>query len=340
MSPAGAFGALGHSNGTQAQVDSKSVASATTSKKNYQLGVDMDFYTYPGQDVAEYAEPDVQYVKSLHANAMSVAFPFFVTGPKASSVYASPETPSPAELALIAQDAKKAGLYFSLRPLLDEWNLKQAHMSRVAYVPPNMAAWFASYERFLKPYAQMAQKYGIPEFVTGVEFDSFNSSPYWAKLDKYLRKYYHGTLSYSDNWSVDFPKVVNASGVVQTDDAYPMMHEPDSASVARLTRAWDAYLQTRPRGIVLSEVGIAAQTGAYYEPYNVVSNGKPLIPAIMVHWFTAACDAMVNEHEAGLYFWAFSFGQQFNIPPSESSPASFVDGPGQAAISACFKRLS
>jgi hypothetical protein len=106
-----------------------------------------------------------------------------------------------------------------------------------------------------------------------------------------------------------------------------------------LTVAWDHYLGTRPHGIVLSEVGIAAQSGAYYAPYNVIWNGKPLKPTIQVHWFDAACNAVVNEHETGIYFWSLGLGQQLNVPPGPADPASWVDGPGQNAISACFKRL-
>lgn len=299
----------------------------------------MDFYTFAGENIAEYAGPDIQYVKSLHANALSVSFPFFVSGPKANSVYGTPATPSPADLAILAQDARNAGLYFSIRPLLDETNLRKFHKSRVAYVPPNQAKWFASYERFLKPYAQMAQRSKIPAIVTGTEFDSFNNSPYWFRLDRYLRRYYRGTLAYSNNWSVPFGKRINSARVVEMDDAYPMLREPDSASVPALTRAWDKYLGARPHDIVLSEVGISAQSGAYQEPYNVVWNGKPLIPAIQVHWFDAICNAVVNENEAGVYFWAFGLGQPLNMPPSGASPGSFVDGPGQQAIVACFKRL-
>jgi hypothetical protein len=328
-----------HPGSSQATTDSKAIPQVQAAKK-YQLGLDMDFYTYPGQDVTEYAETDIQYVKSLHANALSVAFPFFTNGPKSSSVHASPETPSPAELELLAKDAKKAGLYFSLRPLLDDAALNQGKLSRTSWLPPHLKAWFTSYEKFLKPYATMAQAAKIPEFVIGVEFDEFNSSPYWAKLAAYLRHYYHGTLAYSNNWNVPIASRVNSAGVVQTDDAYPIIHKADNASVASLTKAWDAYLRTRPAGIALSEVGIAAQSHAYAEPYNVKSNGKPLIPAIQAHWFDAVCKAVVNEREAGVYFWAFSFGQPLNVPPSTSSPASYVDGAGQKAISSCFKRLS
>jgi hypothetical protein len=312
---------------------------AASAKPRYQLGIDIDFYTYPGLNVAPLAARDMAYAKSLHANSVSVSFPFFISGPKSNTVYGTSSTPSPAELAIVAQAAKNAGLYFSIRPLLDETSLRKAHSARTAWLPTRLGQFFGSYERFLKPYAQMAQAQKIPEIIIGVEFDRFNYSPYWNRLAGYLRGYYHGTLAYSNNWEMKVRKLVSSGKVVQLLDAYPIMHLTDSATIAQVTRSWDKYLAGYPRGIVLSEVGIAAQSKAYGVPYNVVSNGKPLVPAIQVHWFDAVCNAVASEHDGGVYFWAVGFGEPLNVPPSTSSPGSFVDGPGAKAISACFKRL-
>ena len=46
-----------------------------------QLGIDIDLYTYPGQDFAAAAATDIAYIASLHANSMSISFPFFMSGP-------------------------------------------------------------------------------------------------------------------------------------------------------------------------------------------------------------------------------------------------------------------
>jgi hypothetical protein len=322
-----------------AHLGSKATSAVASAKPRYQLGIDIDFYTYPGLNIAANATADISYIKSLHANAVSVSFPFFVSGPKSNTVHGTSATPSPAELATLAQAAENAGLYFSIRPLLDETSLRKGHTSRTAWLPTHLGQFFGSYERFLKPYAQMAQAQKIPEIITGVEFDRFNSSPYWGKLASYLRRYYHGTLAYSNNWEIKVRKLVNSAKVVQLLDAYPIMHLTDSATVAQVTRSWDKYLAGYPRGIVLSEVGIAAQSKAYGVPYNVVPNGKPLVPAIQVHWFDAVCNAVASEHDGGVYYWAVGFGERLNVPPSKAHPADWVDGPGAKAISACFKRL-
>ncbi len=313
---------------------------AWAGKPARQLGIDVDFYVYaPGEDVSGIAAADVAYARSLHANSLSVSFPFFTDGWRGDTVYGNGETPSPADLAIVAAAADRAGLYFSIRPLMDESSLHHKG-GRTKWTPTHPAAWFASYEQFLKPYAEMAQGEHIPEFFTGAEFDRFNSSPYWAKLDAYLRRYYHGALAYANNWDIPIAKTVNTEQVTQTVDAYPPTSISSGASVAALTVKWDRYLSHKARGVVISEIGIAAQAGAYDRPFRLVWGGESLDPAIQERWFTAGCDSMVNEHGGGIYFWSVSFGQSLDSPPTLANPTAFVDGPGASAIAACFTRLS
>lgn len=335
---AAVVGCAGTSSGGSVRADSASTtrdAAAATPRR--QLGIDMDFYTYPGYDVTPGAAADVAYAQSLGANALSVSFPYFVSGPKARSVYGTTSTPTPAQLAIIAQDAEQAGLYFSIRPLLDQRTLKKG--GRVYWKPVDLPALFASYEKFLRPYAQMAQRYHIQEIIIGTEFDEFYNSPYWGKLAAYLRRYYRGTFGFSNNWNVPVTRRVK-SGVVQLVDAYPIMKLNDNASPRTLTGSWDDYLRRYQRGTVLSEVGIAALSGAYRAPYNASPNGEPLKPYIQERWFTAACDAVANSRDGGIYFWVLNVGQPLNVPPTKSTPAAWVDGPGATAIAACFKHLS
>lgn len=301
-----------------------------------QLGVGIDFYTYLGQDVLSAAEKTVPYVKSLHANAISISFPYFMRGEHASAVYASPETPSPAQLAQVASVAEKAGLYVSLRPLLDEFRIGK---SRTDWKPDNPAKWFASYTRFLLPYAEMAQQTHIPELIEGTEFSLFGHSRRWNRLVGALRKVYTGTLAYDSNWGIPI-RNSGGSGVAEGVDAYQPMAVPANARQARLTAAWTAYDRTLPQGTVEFELDIAAVRGAYRRPYQVSGwNEAKLAPYIQVRWFTAACDALVRAKLGGIYYWAVGLGQSTSIPPTLSEPGSWVDSPGATAVAACFKRI-
>jgi len=301
-----------------------------------QLGIGVDFYTYPGQNVVAGAESTIGYVKSLHANSISISFPFFTHGRSSSRVYATSETPSPAELATVASIAERAGLYVSIRPLLDETTLGE---SRTVWMPRNAAAWFASYQRFLLPYAQMAQLALIPEVVEGTEFDQFATSPRWNRLASAIRRVYKGTLVYDNNWGTRIAGS-GGSGVAEAVDTYKPLRVPATATIAQLTAGWRAYDATLPRGTVEAEVDIAAVRGAYGRPYDVGPwPTKRLAPAVQVDWFTAACNAMADLHLGGIYFWAVGLGQSLTTPPGLANPGSWVDSPGAAAIAACFQRL-
>ncbi len=268
----------------------------TPARPAMQLGVDIDAYTYPGQDIAAAARADIAYVRSLHANAVSVSFPFFMTGPGASSVYASPRTPTPGQIATIAQTAVRAGLYVSIRPLLDEGNLGR---SRPRWAPRNPRRWFASYQKFLLPYAAIAQQAGVPELIVGAEFSKFAGSRRWNSLDAALRRVFRGTLTFSNNgW--DYPRTFTGNGgrgVRQAVDAYPPLPAPFAAG-------WTAYDRALPARIVETEVGIAAAPGAFRSPWRQRWPGAPVDQSVQVRWFSAACRAAARTHLAGIYFWS------------------------------------
>jgi hypothetical protein len=303
-----------------------------------QLGVGVDFYTYPGQDVVAAAERTVAYVKSLHANAISISFPYFMHGATATSVYGSNLTPSPAELAEVAGLAEKAGLYVSLRPLLDETSI--GGLSRTNWEPTDQTAWFASYQQFLQPYAEMAQQARIPEIIDGTEFSVFGHSALWNGLVSALRAVYTGAIVYDNNWGI--PVQGNGgTGITEAVDAYQPIELPANATQQQLTAAWTTYDRTLPPGTVELEVDIAAVSGAYIKPYKISGwNETALDPSIQVNWFASACSALAAANLGGIYFWAVGLGQSTTTPPDLAEPASWVDSPGAAAVEACFERLA
>jgi hypothetical protein len=305
-------------------------------KPAVQLGVDIDFYAYYGEDMAAAAASTVNYAKRLGANAVSISFPVFADGQLSSAVHATIRTPSPAALSIVVSLAEKAGMYVSIRPLLDEASLGT---SRTKWRPANLAQWFASYQAFLLPYAKMAQRAMIPELFNGAEFVRFQTSSWWRGLDKALRGVYTGTLAYANNWGNPIYPAAGGIGVQETVDAYAPISVTARASVAKLSAGWSAYDRTLPAGIIETEAGIAAVPGAYRFPYRFNWKGKPLAPSIQTSWFTALCQAAASNHIGGIYFWSVDLGQPLDVPPSISDPASFVDGPGAKAISGCFASL-
>jgi hypothetical protein len=296
----------------------------------FQRGIDIDAYTYPGQHVAAAAKVDVAYIKGLHANAVSVSFPFFVSGPKAGGVHATSATPTPAQIAVLVRVARAAGLRVTIRPLLDEGSLRQC---RCTWAPAHPGRWFVSYQDFLLPYAVAAQSAGADVLVVGTELNRFSHSSLWVPLDWAVRSVFHGQLACDSNWG-RVNRFTGACGLPasgQAVDAYP----PMPGNVGTGWRLFDALL---PRGITESEVGIDAVAGAYSQPYRHYWPGATLAPRVQAQWFTAACHAAMAGHLGGIYFWPVGLGGDPGAGPTAAFQGAW-GGPGARAISRCFAMI-
>ena len=293
-----------------------------------QRGIDLDAYTYRGQDVAAAAQADIAYMTSLHANAVMISIPFFVNGQHGSRVYATTATPTPAQVAIMVRDAQGAGLRVSLRPLLDE---KSIGTARRRWAPVDPAAWFQSYQRFLIPYAEMASSLHVPVFVVGTELTRFSRSSQWAGLDAGLRTRYQGTLACVDNWDASQAPGNCGPGTQQLVDAYHPLLPP-------LTSTWDAYDHTLAPGTVEAEVGIAAAPDAFRQPYVTHWPTARLDVTVQAQWFSAACQAAATEHLGGLYFWSLTLSAE-PAGPTLADQGNWAGSAGARAISTCFATL-
>ena len=161
-----------------------------------QLGVDLDFYATPRTNIVPTAQQDIAYIKSLHANAVSISFPLHsdkagtVIGPLA-------KTPSVAQLNTLITMAENAHLAVTVRPLLNQDTLGKA---RVHWKPAHLAAWFAAYRNFLLPYVALAQRDHVAVFVIGTELNAFANAAGWTALRDAISAQYHGQLAFSNNW--------------------------------------------------------------------------------------------------------------------------------------------
>jgi hypothetical protein len=291
----------------------------------FQRGIDVDFYTYPGQDVAAAAAATVGYALSLHANAIAISFPFFMTSRYSSGVHPSAATPTPGQLATVIIAARRAGMRVTLRPLLDE---KALGGSRAGLPPVNLAAWFATYRQFLLPYLVMAQQLHVSEFITGAELTQFSGSQDWKDLNAIIRRIYHGRLGCSDNLKV---RRGGCGTAIQLVDAYQPLQPP-------LAAAWRSYDAAFPRGTVVAEISIAAVYGAWTQPWVNEWPGSPLDPSIQAQWFTDACHAATADHLGGIYFWSLDLSVR-QTGTTLAHEAHWAYSSGASAISRCFASI-
>lgn len=303
-------------------------AVAAVAKPVFQKGIDVDVYTYHGQDFPSTADSVVSYVKKLGANSISISFPFFMSGPRSLRVFATKRTPTPEQLATLVRSAEVAGLYVSLRPLLDESSLGK---SRVSWRPLDLAAWFNNYWKFLKPYVRMAQTNRVPEFIVGAEFSEFGRSPLWNSLDRKISTIYSGALAYSNNDTGHLSRTTGGVVALKGIDLYHPIQPP-------FLPGWKAFDRQLPHGAVATEVGIAAVNGAWAKPWVHRWPAVRLSPTVQARWFTAACKAAMATGLGGIYFWSLPFSSSLTGPTLKDQ-GSWANSAGAAAITRCYRGL-
>jgi hypothetical protein len=275
----------------------------------------------------------LDYVVGMGANSVTLSFPFFMDGWQASTVKTTDETPSAQQIAVFLDEAAKRHLRTTLRPLLSEVSLKPLWRGLIA--PANRATWFASYQSFLLLYASLAESAHVATYVVGAELSSIAADRHWTPLVAAVAQVYKGELGYSANHD-QLTAPLPTKGLVKSVDAYHPLKLPDTASVEQLVSGWNKWLNatTDLNHLVLAEVGIGGQSGAYSEPYNSIQKG-PLKPQLQQRWFEAACQVVRTRKLAGIYFWViyFGFDPATYVP---RGPTPFIGRPAEQTISACF----
>lgn len=285
----------------------------------------------------------LDYLISLNVNSIAVNFPFVMANAKASGVGPDPDRTPPADrVGIFLEEAAASRMRVAIRPLLDEQSLLPAWRGKIA--PASRDKWFASYTKFLAGYAAVAEQHDAAELVVGVELNSLEADRRWNALLKTVRKTFRGELAYS----VNFDAFQRGSATPATDsvgvDAYFKVNKPDTASVQSLTTAWvdwlDRYAGDKATRLVLHEVGIAAQDGAFKHPAQWGSTRVPLNLDVQKHWYEAVCAAARQKSLAGLYFWNIRLhADPGTEDPEQPDRLTFVDRPSATVIKDCYAKL-
>jgi hypothetical protein len=308
-----------------------------------QWGVQVDWADHPGDTISHAwteSQSIVDYIVGLKANSICISFPVYVAGPNASMVSAGAATPSPARIGVLIQEARSAHLRVTVRPGLDESPGSPVGAQGVI-APADRGAWFASYQRLLVPYAQVAQQDGAASFVLGADLTSMEGDSHWESLATVLGRDFRGDISYDAAGSDYVSRHVNMPVYHLGVDAYFAVDAPDSASVSGLAASWNSWLDQKSAGplprVILSEVGIAAQDGAYHAPGSSKADDSTN-PLVQARWYQAACTVVHDRDMAGLYVWSLDFNSNPNQSASPSaSPFSFAGRPqSESALRACF----
>jgi hypothetical protein len=272
-----------------------------------QLGVNIvwDYKSEPAATLTQQITTTLNYVKSLHANAIAINFDLFVNGPTSNTIFPGSATPPANAMLQLIQAAKSKGLYVLLRPVIDEVNPKAPW--RGLLKPTDRDAWFASYDQALKPFVYAARLGKADELAIECELESLGNDPRWSSVVvPYVRQWFSGTLMTNASW--ENPGLIPQKGLTWGIDTYRPLKLPASATVKQLTAGWNSWLKRLPLPEPLNktyivETGLAAQAAAYTHP-SAGDFGTKIIPSVQSKWFAAACNFYRQHKFKGLYFYS------------------------------------
>ncbi|MGX9891306.1 glycoside hydrolase family 113 [Streptomyces sp. NPDC002276] len=293
--------------------------------------------------IEKQARIQADYVVGLHANSISVSFPFYTGTRTSNEISGGDKTPTPERLTRVLRIFHEAGLRTTVRPLMDEKSLDTAAGGwRGNIKPTDRTAWFASYKAFMTPYLKAAHSERAATFVIGTELNSMEGDPRWEALVDGAEKTFSGEVAYDANWDnyVEGPITMPVShlGV----DAYFPVKVADTASVSTLVAGWNDWLDKKATGplpkITISEAGIGAMNGAYHSPGNFYAK-RTVNPQVQANWYTAVCKVVQERKMSGVYWWSIYFDTDPNVKPDDkvASRLDFAGRPAsEKAITSCF----
>jgi hypothetical protein len=343
-----------HASANVAAASATRVRLGHAKPSSHQLGIDIYWSqgTLPAATVHADAVRIINYVLSLHANSISLSFPFYTQGLRSSSVYVSKtDSPSAAQVGVLLRLARQAGIRTTLRPLLSENTLNHTHVPRDKIQPRNIAAWFRSYGKIIAPYLKIAQADKASSFVIGTELVMLgHDNSRWLSLIAGARRTFHGRFLFEDrykNYSLWAP--YHAAAGFDADMWPGFTGLRNTATTSQLTRAWKKFLaaygrKRSLRSLVISETGIAAVPGAYQHSATWFGVGLPTPQGrrMQERWYTALCTATRAYHVRGLYWWEINFTANPAAPAQwdRTDQFTFMGVPAQQAVASCFKSWS
>jgi hypothetical protein len=283
-----------------------------------------------------------RYIVGLNANSIAVSFPFFMDTRYSSTVWGSSKrTPSVHQMKIFLEEARRSRLRVTLRPLLDEINLDPPKGWRGNIEPPDRDQWFTSYQRFIKPYLEIAEQLKVPTFVLGTELNSLEADPRWKILRGWAGTLYKGETAYAANWDNFVYRKIKSPAPRLGVDAYFPVKVPDDAPVSAIRDSWKQWLRKSENGKlsgqVLYEAGIVAQNGAYRAPGDFY-NKRAYNEQVQANWYRGVCQAVKDVGMHGIYWWGVEFrADPKTVKPRQETRFGFINRKKtEREIRSCF----
>lgn len=140
------------------------------------------------------------------------------------------------------------------------------------------ARWAASYERFVRTWADVAEATHAEMFSVGVELRSWvttGRAPSFARVVQAVRARYHGLLTYSANWDdVDQTVILGDLDVIGINAFYPLAQKADAPEAALLRGARairekiHALAERWSKPVLFTEIGYTTRPDPAVRPWE------------------------------------------------------------------------
>jgi len=307
------------------------------------LGVDVaSDQNYPSGVTRAYGQRVLGYIhKTLHAGSAGILWDLCTPERTSNSVRRCVQSLTPANVAILVQEARADHLAVQLRPIIRIGRPSGWNNSKVSWeghiTPVSQAKWFASLWHAELPYLRLLRGTPKAQFVVGTELFGLAKSPNWSAFLKRAHGQCECQVNVASQDSEYSQRMVPAYPDLGVD-WYPQFKASPDAAQGLVTAKFEQSLASLPESMLvrtsMDEESIRATVGAYEHPAAWQINGKPS-PQVQARYFTAVCEAVVHYHMRGAWF--------FNIPLNDdpanpqSFPAYFVKNAGSKAIANCAK---
>ena len=285
-------------------------------------GPNLTAYTKNGYSRPQVQE-DLARIVALGSTAVALVPTWYMERSDSNRVAPDPaKTPSDASLRQAIDWAGEQGLAVVLKPHIDVLD----ETFRGDIQPADRNVWFASYQRFIRNYAELAADSGSAIFAIGTELKSLSSDTEpWRSVIDAVRGEFSGPLTYAANWDevsqVQFWDELDMIGV---DAYYPLAAEGESPTAESLAAAWQPNVDALKslsdqwgKPVLISEFGYPTQATAASSPFEV-SEGQPADQAVQALLYQAAFDAFSGkEWVRGMLWWSWRAD-----PGAQENPAT------------------
>ena len=263
----------------------------------------------------------VDAIAELGANTLLLVTPMFQEKVDSSEIRFDPQRcPTREQLTAILNRARDHGLQTMLLPIVLIENPGEKDW-RGTLRPDDLAAWWASYERFVDYYLDIAVAAGVDVFSVGSELNSTECQlDRWRQIIDRVRRRFDGRVTYTANWDrydrVTFWPMVD---FISVSSYFELSRDDPDAPVTTLTVAWAAerrrllrFASGERKSILIMELGYPSLPSAAAYPWDYVPTDETETDheaqaRCYRAFFGAWSDALVRPGTGALgfncYFW-------------------------------------